>query len=172
MKPTPYTISITVLVLAIVVLVSVLLAQIRSSAVGKAPYTIGAIVTPTTQMPPGMVMKTFPVPSTEATPTIALEVIHDAMGGYDVHATTTNFSFAPEHLNGLPVAGEGHVHLYIDDHLIIMLGPWYHIDSLTPGPHSIRVGLFNNDHSAYTANGARIEASQELTVPSGNTMAM
>ena len=92
------------------------------------------------------------------------------MGGWDVHVATTNFTFSPEHLDGAPVAGEGHVHLYIDNNLIIMLGPWYHIDSLAPGPHEIRVGLFNNDHSAYSINNQHVEAAKQITISGITTM--
>jgi len=165
-------IAISALMFAVVILASVLLTRIQNDAISKLPYVIGSPVTPSTEMPPGMVMKMFEVPPGEPVPTIAFDLIHDSMGGWDVHVMTTNFTFSPEHLNGAPVAGEGHVHLYIDQNLIIMLGPWYHIDSLTPGVHTIRVGLFNNDHSAYSVNGARIESQKMIGASSTNAMAM
>jgi len=93
-----------------------------------------------------------------------MTITEDSMKGWNVHVITTNFTFTPEQLDGATVAGDGHVHLYIDGHLIIMLGDWYHIDALTPGTHTIKVGLFNNDHSAYAVNGNNIEASQTITV--------
>lgn len=166
-------IIISFLLLAVIILGSLLLARITNDTSSKLPYIIGSPVIPGTEMPPGMVMKTFNVSQKEPTPTIAFTVTKDTMNGWDVHVMTTNFTFTPEHLNGAPVAGEGHVHLYIDNNLIIMLGPWYHIDSLTPGTHTIRVGLFNNDHSAYTINGLHIEAQKQIdTASEGNMMGM
>jgi hypothetical protein len=157
-------IIISILLLAVIVLASVLFARIQDDAAKNTPYTIGSPVTPATQLPMGMVMKTFPVASSEPTPTLSFDINQDTMEGWDVDVHTTNFTFAPEHINGVPVAGEGHVHLYIDNNLIIMLGPWYHIDHLSPGQHIIRVGLFNNDHSIYTVNGARVEVEKTINV--------
>ena len=148
------------------------MARIEKDVSSQLPYTIGSPVISATQMPIGMVMKTFVVQPSEAVPTIAFTVAEDTMSGWDVHVTTTNFTFAPEHLNGVPVAGEGHVHLYIDNNLIIMLGDWYHIDSLTLGTHTIKVGLFNNDHSAYSVNGVPVEAEQQVTVGAMGAMKM
>jgi hypothetical protein len=160
------------LILAIVVLGSMLLSKYRQDAAAKLPYTVGSAVLPATSLPPGMALKTFEVSAAEPVPTVSFEITKDTMGGWDVHVDTTNFTYSPEHLNGAPVPGEGHVHLYIDDNLIIMLAPWYHIDSLSPGAHTIRAGLFNNDHSAYTINGQRVEATQTVDVPASGAMQM
>ncbi|HWC57735.1 MAG TPA: hypothetical protein VG621_02195 [Candidatus Paceibacterota bacterium] len=164
-----FKIFFAMLVLAVIILASVLVVRIQDDRASLAPYTIGTPVVPSTELPLGMTLKTFEVPPGEVPPSIALSVTKDTMGGWDVHAETANFTFAPEHLDGAPVAGEGHVHLYIDGQLIIMLGPWYHLDALAPGTHTIRVGLFNNDHSAYVIDGKRIEAEQQLTTESGMT---
>ena len=159
-----------VLVLLVIILGSVLSARIQQDDSSRLPYVVGSPVVPSTEMPAGMVMKTFTVPSDEIAPTINFDITKDTMGGWDVHVATTNFMFSPDHLDGPPVAGEGHVHLYIDNSLMIMLGPWYHIDSLTPGPHEVRVGLFNNDHSAYSINGQHIEAMKQIIVSDSKTM--
>lgn len=157
-------IIISILFLAVIVLASVLFARIQDDASLNASYTIGSPTIPATELPLGMVMKTFPVVSSEPTPTLSFDINQDTMEGWDVDVHTTNFTFTPEHINGAPIPGEGHVHLYIDNNLIIMLGPWYHIDHLTPGQHTIRVGLFNNDHSIYTVNGARVEVEKTISV--------
>jgi hypothetical protein len=136
------------------------------------PYTVGSPVLSSSELPKGMALKLYEVPAETAVPTVGFTIARDSMGGWDVHAETTNFTFSPEHLNGAPEPREGHLHLYIDDNLIIMLGPWYHIDSLAPGAHTIRVGLFNNDHSAYAVNGVRIEAEQTLDVPAESAAPM
>ena len=157
--------AVPLLLCLCVILASVLVVRIEGERAARLPYTIGTPVTPASEMPAGMVMKTFDIPADEAVPTVAFDITRDSMGGYDVHVTTTNFTFAPQDLGGAPVAGEGHAHLYIDDTLIVMLGDWYHIDALSPGTHTIRVGLFNNDHSAYSVNGVLVQAQKEITVP-------
>ena len=172
MKQTSYKFILVVLVLLVVISTSILFAKIQQDNSSRMPYVVGSPVIPATEMPAGMTMKTFDVSAEQPTPTIGFDITKDTMGGWDVHVTTTNFIFTPEHLDGAAVAGEGHVHLYIDNTLIIMLAPWYHIDSLTPGAHTIRVGLFNNDHSAYSINGQHIEASKQIVVSDVKTMMM
>jgi hypothetical protein len=156
--------TISLLIVTVIILVSIIIVQYQEKKDATLPYTIGSAVPSMSDMPPGMVMKTFPMPATEPVPTIAMTISKDSMNGYNVHAITTNFTFTPEQLDGPAVPGEGHVHLYIDNHLIIMLGDWYHIDALSPGTHVIKVGLFNNDHSAYSVNGMNIQASQTIIV--------
>ena len=160
-----YRTIISVLLLALIVAASLGVVELQKARAARLPYTIGSPVTTTGEMPAGMVMKSFDVPAAEVAPTVVFSIMPDSMGGYDVHVVTTDFTFAPEHLGGAPVAGEGHAHLYIDNDLIVMLGDWYHIDALSPGTHTIRVGLFNNDHSAYEVGGRQIQAQQRLTVP-------
>jgi len=157
------------IVVRILLAISIILAFVvaylyNEMASSRLPYAVGASVVSASQLPPGMVLKHFDVPANEPVPTIGLDIAQDSMGAWEVHVTTTNFTYAPEHINGDPVPGEGHVHLYIDNDLIIMLGPWYRIDSLSPGDHTIRVGLFNNDHSAYFADGQQIQASTTVHV--------
>jgi hypothetical protein len=153
---------ISVLIFVIIILAGLLITKYQNDKALQLPYTIGSPIVASTDLPLGMDMKTFDIQPTEPVPTVAFDVTSDTMGGWDVHVTTTNFTFTPEHLDGPAVAGEGHVHLYIDNHLIIMLGPWYHIDSLAAGTHTLRVGLFNNDHSAYALNGVHIEAQKQI----------
>ena len=163
MKKPQIIISITALLC--IVLGSVLMAIVQRDNLAKLPYTIGSAVTPQDQMPMGMMLMPFMVPATEPIPTIDFTITKDSMGdGWTVHALTTNFQFTPEDLGMAPVAGEGHVHLYIDNELIVMLAPWYHIDALSKGPHIIKMSLNNNDHSIYTVNGTQIEATKNILV--------
>ncbi len=160
-----YRTVISILLFIVLVIASVGIVEWQKVRAATMPYMIGSPVTPSSEMPAGMVMKTFDVPSTEPAPTVSFDITPDSMGGYDVHVMTTDFTFAPQDLGDAPVAGEGHAHLYIDNDLIVMLGDWYHIDSLTPGTHTIRVGLFNNDHSAYAINGVLVQAQRQIVVP-------
>jgi hypothetical protein len=125
-----------------------------------------------TDMPPGMVMKSFDLGSTMASsspaaiPTIAVDIKKDSLDGWDLHVITTNYTWTPENINQAPIANQGHAHLYIDGKLIVLLGPWYHIDSalLAPGRHVITVSLNANDHSVFSVNGQNIQATQTLYV--------
>jgi len=151
---------ISLLILAVIILGSIAIVQNKNIQDAKQSYTIGS----TSMEMSGMQLKPFNVPADEPVPTIAFTITKDTMDGYDVHVTTTNFTFTPDQLNLAPVAGDGHVHLYIDNKLIVMLAPWFHIDTLAPGTHTIRVSLNNNDHSVYTVNGNPIQAEQTITV--------
>ena len=157
---------ISILSLICILLASFLIVTIQTENAAKLSYTIGSSTLSTQdQMSMNMMLKPFDVPATETVPTVDFVVTKDLMGdGWTVHATTTNFTFTPEHLNQAPVPGEGHMHLYIDNELIVMLSPWYHIDSFTKGTHTIKISLNNNDHSVYTSNGNQIETTKTLTV--------
>ena len=151
----------SVLVLLVIILASVSFVLYQNIQDAHQSYVIGT----TSMEMSGMQLKPFNVPSDEPVPTIAFTITKDTMDGYDVHVTTTNFTFTPEQLNLAAAPGDGHVHLYIDDKLIVMLGPWFHIDTLSSGTHTIRVSLNNNDHSVYTVNGAPVQAEQTIIVP-------
>ena len=98
-------------------------------------------------------------------PTVALSASPDAVGGWNVHLETERFRFAPEHVNGENVLGEGHAHLYVDDKKIArMYGPWFHIVKLRPGTHTIRVSLHTNNHANYVIGDEPIAAGIELAV--------
>jgi len=111
-----------------------------------------------------MATKSFEVTNGQPVPTISFTIKQDSTGGWDIHAATTNFTFTPEKIDGEPVLGEGHIHLYVDGNLIVVLGPWCHLDLLPPGRHTIREALANNDHSLYEFKGNDIDATQNITV--------
>jgi hypothetical protein len=113
-------------------------------------------------MSPAMMQKFTDIPAGDAVPTVDFTLTKDAVGGYDLHIITTNFSFTPELINTAPIIGQGHAHLYIDGQLTILLAPWYHIDSLAPGLHTIAVSLNANDHSAFAVNGQSIQVTKRF----------
>ncbi len=109
---------------------------------------------------------TYDVPDGMALPSLTLSVIKDAKAGYNVHVTTANFRFAPEHASSAHVMGEGHAHIYVDGVKINRLyGEWYHIPELHPGEHVVSVALSTNDHRFYTRGGEHIAAEQKVNVP-------
>ena len=105
----------------------------------------------------------FEISSSLEKPELTLEVSKDSAAGWNVHINVKNFRFAPENINKVPLSGEGHAHIYVDDKKIARLyGPWYHLGNLTAGEHTIRVSLNANNHDAMTLNGKLIEAKKNI----------
>ena len=66
-----------------------------------------------------------------------------------------NFTFAPQNVDGEPVDGEGHAHLYVDDVKVARVyGEWFHLDSLPEDAQQVYVSLYANNHQplTWTAN--------------------
>ena len=71
---------------------------------------------------------------------------------------------APERQSG-EVLGEGHAHIYVDgDKLGRLYTDWFHIASLEPGIHEIRVSLNGNNHAPYYYAGMPVESLVTLEV--------
>ena len=132
-----------------------------------APLPSSSMTDMTNPAMPGMVMASFPLDAadTAATlPTVSFTLTKDsANDGWNLHILTTNFEFTPQDENMAPVANEGHAHLYIDGALSVVYGPWYHIDALSPGMHTVTVSLNANDHSIFTFNGVKIQSIQQIS---------
>jgi len=114
------------------------------------------------------------VPADEA-PDISMEVHRDQMmpTHFNLHITTTNFTFAPDSISTEHVMGEGHAHVFVDDTKISRAyGDWYHIPRLSPGEHRITVTLNTNDHREYAIDGTTINATTTVTVPQEDVDAM
>ncbi len=112
----------------------------------------------------GMTLKTYPLKTTNPIPTVSFTITKDpsAMGGWDVHITTSNFTFTPQNVNKAPIADQGHAHLYVDNTMYVVYGDWYHLDDIPAGQHTITVSLMANDHSIFTENGQYVEAKQTI----------
>jgi hypothetical protein len=103
------------------------------------------------------------VSSQSEKPSVSLQVTRDVIGGWNLHLTVMNFRFAPEHVNGRPVQGEGHAHLYVDGKKVARLyGPWFHLGDLPLGRHSLQVTLNANNHAGLVLNGEPIAATEEI----------
>jgi hypothetical protein len=89
--------------------------------------------------------------------------MRDSVGGWNIHLRTKNFRFAPENVNGHPVPGEGHAHLYVDGEKVARLnGPWFHLGSLSPGRHTIQVTLNANNHASLVLHGEPVAVTEEI----------
>ncbi len=106
------------------------------------------------------------VDATKPIPTVAVEAIRDSKDGYNLHVTTTNFSFTPEDVGGAPQANTGHVHLYVNGVKVARLyGEWFNLGNaqLKGGENVIEVTLNANDHSEWTVSGEHIAAKITIT---------
>lgn len=96
----------------------------------------------------------------DTAPTIALSVLPDPVTGWNLHAETTNFVFAPANSGEAHLAGQGHAHIYLNgEKLARLYGNWFHLGSLPEGPVELRVGLYSNDHKSLSVAGAPIADS-------------
>ncbi len=96
-------------------------------------------------------------------PQLSLTLFPLKGGGFNLRLQTENFIFTPQNVDGDPIPGEGHAHLYIDDVKIARIyGEWHHLESLPEGAETLTVALYANDHSAFTVQGIHIADSLAL----------
>jgi hypothetical protein len=100
------------------------------------------------------------LPAGAKAPRLTLTATPDAMGGFNLRVRMANFRLAPEHTGGRPVAGEGHLHLYVDGAKHTRLyGSWFYLDGLAPGAHALRVEAVANNHAPYHHGGEPVFAT-------------
>lgn len=99
-------------------------------------------------------------------PTVNLVVHPDARQGWNLEIQVSNFRFAPERVNQASNTTEGHAHLYIDGQKVTRLyGPWFYLESLPPGRHTLTVGLNANGHESLAQSGQPIQHTVMIDVP-------
>jgi hypothetical protein len=106
------------------------------------------------------------VDATKPVPTISVEALKDAKDGYNIHITTTNYAWAPEHVNGAAVQGEGHAHIYVNGVKIARVyGEWFNLSesTLQDGENIVEVTLNANDHSEWMHKGEHIADTVTIT---------
>lgn len=99
-------------------------------------------------------------------PTVVIEAVPDSMDGYNLHITTTEYTFTPEHVGEDAVANEGHAHLYVNGKKVARLyGPWFNLSNtvLQEGENIVYVTLNANDHSEWSIDGKHISAEVIIT---------
>jgi hypothetical protein len=107
------------------------------------------------------------IPVGQPLPTVRLTIHPDARQGWNLEVQTTNFRFAPESVNQVSTAIEGHAHLYINGVKITRLyGNWYYLESLAPGRHQITVRLNTNGHEMLMHDGQAIEDTATIEIES------
>ena len=107
-----------------------------------------------------MAIAPIELPADGKVPRLALVATPDAMGGFNLRVRMANFRLAPEHTGAGPVAGEGHLHLYVDGAKHTRLyGSWFYLDGLAPGAHALRVEAVANNHAPYHHGGEPVFAT-------------
>ncbi len=102
-------------------------------------------------------------------PDVGLRVSPDPISGLNVFVDVKDFTISPENASTEPVAGEGHLHLYIDGvRQMRFYNTALHIDGLSEGEHEIMVEVSANNHSAYAIDGEAIRVSETVTVAAGS----
>ena len=106
------------------------------------------------------------VDSAKPVPTVSVEAIPDSKDGYNIHLTTTNYTFTPEKVGQAPIANQGHAHLYVNGVKVARLyGDWFNLSASTlkAGENAIEVTLNANDHSEWVIDGKHIAADVSVT---------
>ncbi len=95
--------------------------------------------------------------------------VTEAEAGFVVDVQLANFTLTEPDVAEEYVAGEGHMHVYVDG---VKIGRYYEtsiaLDPLPAGEHTIEVEINASDHSAIAVDGVPIRASQTVTVAEGN----
>ena len=99
-------------------------------------------------------------------PTLEVTVEPDPKSGYNAFITLDGMVLSAENASGDHVAGEGHLHIYVNGQKLGRLyGPATHIPVLPDGDVEIRVAAYTNDHMVYVDGaGDPIEASTTVEV--------
>jgi hypothetical protein len=87
--------------------------------------------------------------STNAKPSLTADLVQD---GHNVTITyrVDNLRISADHYGHQAVAGEGHLHVYVDgvQKAGLKTDAPVRLENLTPGKHTIKIDLQNNDHTA------------------------
>ncbi len=103
-----------------------------------------------------------PVPA-DNVPSVKIAALPEGSCTYNVEISTTNFSFAPQNVNGTHKDGEGHAHIYAGEtKLARVYGSWIHV-TVPKGSTELSVTLNSNDHATLMHNNAPIKAVVPLT---------
>lgn len=109
--------------------------------------------------------KMIALPGGPTAPTLGIVVAEDQGGGWNLQILTTNFRFAPDHVNQPHQAGEGHAHLYVNGEKVARVyGPWFHIGSLPSGRTEVTVTLTSNDHHGLAVGDEILSVTKEIHV--------
>ncbi|MFF4497845.1 hypothetical protein [Streptomyces sp. NPDC001546] len=105
----------------------------------------------------------------QGAPQVRLTVRPDSEDGWNLQLAVTGFRFTPDSTGGAALPGAGHAHLDLDGRMLARLyGPWFHLPAaqVPPGPHTLTVRLYADDHTAWAVAGKPVETAVQLTAGS------
>ena len=108
--------------------------------------------------------------TSKSAPAAFLEIEKDSTGGFNVHISTTRFTWRPDSASMQHVDGQGHAHVYLDGRKIMRIyNDWFHLNTFQfatkAGEQLLSIELVGNDHVPYTTQGLPIGAEQLIDVP-------
>ncbi|MGB7085167.1 MAG: hypothetical protein WBD47_06410 [Phormidesmis sp.] len=110
--------------------------------------------------------KTLEIPAGVPVPSVTIQVDADEVRGWNLQVETTDFTLAPEKVNGESSPNEGHAHLYINDEPMQRIySNWTHLLTLPAGETEVRVTLNANGHETLSTEGNPIEDTVVVEVP-------
>ncbi|WP_225822160.1 hypothetical protein [Streptomyces naphthomycinicus] len=100
-------------------------------------------------------------------PEVAVEVVPDSAGGWDVRLAFRHFRCSPPGTRPAAAIGRGLAHLFVDGHRVARLRtPVYHLAAgLVPhGTHRITARLYADDGTVWAVRGRPVESAADITV--------
>ncbi len=104
-------------------------------------------------------------------PTASVQILPDAMEGWNLQISTDNWQWRPEANGEEAVANEGHGHLFVNGKKITRVyGDWLYLPkNMVSAGDEILISLNANDHSTWAVDGSAITA--ETVVPAADNTA-
>ena len=97
-------------------------------------------------------------------PSLIPRIEKDPISGWNIHLQTENFSFTPARSGQMPKGNSGHAHIFVDGYKIARIyGEWFHLNTLTPGQHAIRISLNADNHAEWSFQGKVIESAHTIS---------
>ncbi|MFT7476427.1 MAG: hypothetical protein ACI81L_003381 [Verrucomicrobiales bacterium] len=110
------------------------------------------------------VAETLDVSADSAVPSVEIELTEtDLLGTFDLVVSLTNFTIAPDKIDGEPVDNEGHMHLLIDGEKVERFTEVIRQVEVPDGEHLIEVELNANNHLPYSIEGIPIRSGLTVT---------
>ena len=99
-------------------------------------------------------------------PTVEMRVVEDTIAGWNVFVDVSHFSFRTGNERTALDPLQGFAQLHVDGEPVARVyGSAYHLGSLEPGEHEIRLSLHAVDGSALVLRGELVEDSVQVTEP-------
>ncbi|MGW4676248.1 nuclear transport factor 2 family protein [Streptomyces sp. NPDC004324] len=99
-------------------------------------------------------------------PEVAIEVLPDPRGGWDVHLSVRHFRFSPAGAGARAVAGHGVARLYVDGRAVATLRTARHHlagDLVPRGTHHVTARLYADDRTVWAVRGKPVESTADIT---------